>query len=67
VEGIPTPSVVSLNAQAIATAVNEFIIYLSGLRKTNPTTIIDLLGVGRGRKSQWMGSETHNAQNSFIQ
>jgi molybdopterin/thiamine biosynthesis adenylyltransferase len=51
---IKAPSVVSLNAALAAAAVNEFAIYISGLRQIHPFTEFDILGVGRKIKSQWM-------------
>jgi len=50
----PAPSVVSVNGMAAASAVNEFAIYVSGSRQVNVFTEIDLLGVGRSVKSQWV-------------
>ncbi len=51
--GISAPSVVSLNATAAATAVNEFAIFFSGLRPITCYSELDLLGVGRAAKGQW--------------
>lgn len=51
---IKAPSVVSLNAAVAAAALNEFAVFVSGLRDVNPFTELDLLGVGRSVKSQWL-------------
>ena len=48
------PAVVSLNATVAATATNEFTVFVSGLRPVSPYVELDLLGVGRPVKSQWM-------------
>lgn len=52
--GIPTPAVVSVNAAVSATAINEFSIALSGARAVNPYTELDMLGIGRPLRSQWL-------------
>jgi len=51
---VKAPSVVSLNATIAAVATNEFAIYVSGLRPVNVHSDIDILGVGRPLKAQWM-------------
>jgi molybdopterin/thiamine biosynthesis adenylyltransferase len=51
---VPAPSVVSLNGAIAAAAVNEFVVFLSGIRSPNVYTELDLLGKGRPLKSQWM-------------
>lgn len=51
---VKAPSVVSLNAAIAAAATNEFAMYLSGLRPVNLHTELDLFGVGRPIKSQWL-------------
>jgi hypothetical protein len=51
---IDAPSVVGLNAAVAAAAVNELSMYLSGLRRVQPLTILDLLGTGKRLKAQWM-------------
>lgn len=48
------PSIAALNASASAAAVNEFSILVSGLRAVHPLSELDLLGVGRVVKSQWL-------------
>jgi len=51
---VKAPAVVSLNASAAATATNEFAMLVSGLRTVAPFIELDLLGVGRMVKSQWL-------------
>ncbi len=51
---IKAPSVISLNAVIAGSAVNEFAVFVSGLRRPHPFTELDLLGIGRPVKSQWM-------------
>ena len=51
---VPNPSVVSLNGLLSAATVNEFAMYVSGLRPVHPLTEYDPLGNGRRVKSQWM-------------
>jgi len=51
---VPAPAVVSLNAQLVAAAINELAILVSGSRDVNPFLEIDLLGIGRGSKGQYM-------------
>jgi molybdopterin/thiamine biosynthesis adenylyltransferase len=51
---VKAPSVVSLNATIAAVVTNEFAIYVSGLRPVNVHSDIDILGVGRPLKAQWM-------------
>lgn len=48
------PSVAALNASASAAAVNELSIFISGLRPVHPLSDLDLLGVGRAMKGQWL-------------
>lgn len=48
------PSVAALNAAASAAAVNELSIFISGLRPVHTLSELDLLGVGRAVKSQWL-------------
>jgi molybdopterin-synthase adenylyltransferase len=52
---VKAPAVVSLNAAVAAAATNEFAMYVSGLRPVQVYTDLDLLGVGRSVKSQWLG------------
>lgn len=51
---IKAPSVVALNAALAAAATNEFTIYISGARPTQPLSELDLLGIGRSVKGQWL-------------
>ena len=51
---IRAPSVVAPNAAVAAAAASEIAVYVSGLRPVSSLTEIDLLGVGRLLKSQWM-------------
>ena len=51
---VPAPSVISMNALVAAATVNEFAVFVSGLRPINPFTEYDLLGVGRPLKSQYI-------------
>lgn len=51
---VKAPSVVSLNATIAAVATNEFAVYVSGLRPVNVHSDIDILGVGRPFKAQWV-------------
>src|SRR5260370_21188019 len=51
---VKAPSVVSLNATIAAVATNEFAIYVSGIRPVNVHSDIDILGVGRPLKAQWV-------------
>lgn len=52
--GVRAPSVVSLNGAVAAMAVNEFAVFVSGLRPPTYYTELDLLGVGRAAKGQWV-------------
>ncbi len=51
---VKAPSVVSLNATIAAVATNEFAVYVSGIRPVNVHTDLDILGVGRPLKTQWI-------------
>jgi molybdopterin/thiamine biosynthesis adenylyltransferase len=51
---IRAPSVVALNAALAAAAASEFAVYVSGARPVQPLSELDLLGVGRSVKGQWM-------------
>jgi len=51
---VKAPSVVSLNATLAAIAVNEFAVFVSGVRPVHSYTEFDLLGVGRPLRSQWV-------------
>jgi len=51
---IKAPSVVALNAGLAASAASEFAIYVSGVRPIQPLSELDLLGVGRSIKGQWL-------------
>jgi molybdopterin/thiamine biosynthesis adenylyltransferase len=51
---VRAPSVVALNAALAAAAANEFAMYLSGARLVQPLLELDLLGIGRSVKSQWL-------------
>jgi molybdopterin/thiamine biosynthesis adenylyltransferase len=50
---VPAPAVVSLNGLLASAAVNELLVYLSGIRPVNPLSMYDMLGIGRAA-SQWM-------------
>lgn len=50
---VPAPAVVSLNGLITSGAINEFLVYISGIRRVSPLTMYDMLGVGRA-PSQWM-------------
>jgi molybdopterin-synthase adenylyltransferase len=64
---VKAPSVVSINAAVAAAAVNEFAIFVSGLRPVNTYTEIDLLGVGRPLRSQWMTPNRVEAKPGCVQ
>jgi molybdopterin/thiamine biosynthesis adenylyltransferase len=49
----PAPAVVSLNGLISSAAVNELLVYLSGIRRVNPLMMYDMLGLGR-TTGQWM-------------
>ncbi|MBI1942282.1 MAG: hypothetical protein HYS35_01350 [Betaproteobacteria bacterium] len=51
---VAAPSVVGLNAALAACAVNEFSVYISGLRPVQALCELDLLGAGRATKAQWL-------------
>lgn len=51
---IKAPSVVALNAGLAASAASEFAVYVSGARPIQPFSELDLLGVGRSVKGQWL-------------
>jgi hypothetical protein len=51
---VRAPAVVSLNGAVAAAATSEFAVFVSGLRAVHPFIELDLLGVGRPIKSQWM-------------
>lgn len=51
---VKAPSVASLNATLAGIAVNEFAVFVSGVRPVHFFTEFDLLGVGRSLKSQWV-------------
>jgi molybdopterin/thiamine biosynthesis adenylyltransferase len=51
---IKAPSVVALNAALAAAAASELAMYLSGARPVQPLLELDLLGVGRSVKGQWL-------------
>jgi molybdopterin/thiamine biosynthesis adenylyltransferase len=51
---VRAPSVVALNAALAAAAANEFAMYVSGARPVQPLLELDLLGVGRSVKGQWL-------------
>ncbi len=50
---VVAPAVVSINAQAAATAVNEFLVLTTGVRPVSSLQDIDVLGLGRPRPGQW--------------
>jgi len=56
VRGMPVraPAVVSLNGAIAMAAVNELATFVSGLRIPHPMTILDLLGIDRPLRSQWL-------------
>jgi molybdopterin-synthase adenylyltransferase len=49
---VPAPAVVSLNGTIASLAATELALYASGIRRPNPLTVLDVLGVGRA-PSQW--------------
>jgi molybdopterin/thiamine biosynthesis adenylyltransferase len=51
---VRAPSVVSLNAVVAGIAANEFALYIAGLRPINIFTELDVFGVARSVKSQWV-------------
>jgi molybdopterin/thiamine biosynthesis adenylyltransferase len=51
---VKAPSVAALNAALAAAAINEFAIYVSGVRPIQPLSELDLLGTGRSVKGQWL-------------
>jgi molybdopterin/thiamine biosynthesis adenylyltransferase len=51
---IKAPSVVALNAALAAAAASELAMYVSGARPVQPLLELDLLGVGRSVKAQWL-------------
>ena len=51
---IKAPSVVTLNSALAAAAASEFAVYVSGVRPIQPFSELDLLGVGRSVKGQWL-------------
>jgi molybdopterin/thiamine biosynthesis adenylyltransferase len=51
---VVAPSVAALNAAVAAAASNELAVYISGIRPVQLLLELDLLGVGRAVKSQWM-------------
>ncbi|MEX2238944.1 MAG: ThiF family adenylyltransferase [Dehalococcoidia bacterium] len=55
---VPAPAVVSLNGTVASVAVSEFALYATGVRPPSPKTELDLLGVGRGKSSQWLTPTT---------
>jgi len=50
----PAPAVVSLDAALAAAATTELVLWMTGVRRPSPFTELDLLGVGRGKTSQWL-------------
>ena len=64
---IKTPSVVSLNGLIAAAAVNEFAVFVSGVRPINAFTEYDILGTGRKIKSQWMTPTNFNRNYSCVE
>lgn len=59
---IKNPSVVSLNGQVASTAINEFAIYISDIRNVSSYLSIDVLGIGRGKNSQWINPQSFSKQ-----
>lgn len=51
---VRAPSVIALNAALAAAAASEFAVYISGARPVQPLLELDLLGVGRSVKGQWL-------------
>jgi molybdopterin/thiamine biosynthesis adenylyltransferase len=49
---VPAPAVVSLNGTIASLAATELALYASGIRRPNPLTVVDVLGVGR-LPGQW--------------
>lgn len=51
---VEAPSVIALNAALAAAAASEFAVYVSGVRPVQALLELDLLGVGRAVKGQWL-------------
>lgn len=51
---VTAPAVVSVNGLLASAAVNEFAVYVSGIRCVNPYTEVDLLGAARAVPGQWV-------------
>lgn len=64
---VKAPSVVSLNGLIAAAATNEFAIYVSGLRPVNLYTELDILGVGRQIKGQWLSPRRVHSKPGCVQ
>jgi molybdopterin/thiamine biosynthesis adenylyltransferase len=64
---VRAPAVVSLNAAIAAIAVNEFAVYVSGLRPVQPYSELDLLGVGRATKGQWLTPRQVDRRSGCVQ
>jgi len=64
---VKAPSVVSLNGLIAAVATNEFAIYVSALRPVNFYSELDLLGVGRPIKGQWLSPRRVQTKSGCIQ
>jgi molybdopterin/thiamine biosynthesis adenylyltransferase len=69
VRGMDTvsPSVVSINGAVAAMAVNEFAVFVSGIRPVSNYIELDLLGKGRPLKSQWMTPRRVDRQDGCVQ
>lgn len=64
---VAAPAVVSLNGIVAAAAVNEFVVFVSGVRPVNSHSDYDLLGVGRTSKSQWLSPVKSGQDPSCVQ
>jgi hypothetical protein len=51
---VNAPAVVSLNTLIASAAINEFVVFVSGIRDVAPYTEYDQLGISRSTKSQWL-------------
>ncbi len=64
---VEAPSVVSINAAVTAAAVNEFAVFVSGIRPLSAYTELDLLGIGRSLRSQWTTPRRVDMQDGCVQ
>lgn len=69
VEGVdePAPAVVSLNAAVAASAVNEFALFTSGVRRPTPFTELDVLGTAYETVSQRLSPREVEKKDGCVQ